>query len=128
MRANRGKNTGPELALRRSLHRRGLRYLVNANPLGEGRTTADVVFPRDQVAVFVDGCFWHGCPEHHRPATRNAEFWDEKISGNRTRDTQTTEKLIAAGWTVIRFWEHNDPVQAAEKIERLIRQMRTGPD
>jgi DNA mismatch endonuclease Vsr len=127
MRANRGKNTGPELALRGCLHRRGLRYLVNANPLDEGRTTADVVFPRDQVAVFLDGCFWHGCPEHYRPATRNADFWDKKISGNRTRDTRTTEKLMAAGWTVVRIWEHDDPVQAAENIERLIRGLRAGP-
>ena len=127
MRANRGRDTGPELALRRSLHSRGLRYLVNAKPMGEGRATADVVFPRDQVAIFVDGCFWHGCPDHHRPATRNADFWREKIDTNRVRDTQTNEKLAAAGWIVVRVWEHDDPVQAAERIDHLIKELRTHP-
>ncbi|MFD0272680.1 very short patch repair endonuclease [Kitasatospora sp. NPDC059646] len=125
MRANRGKDTGPELALRSLLYNRGLRYRVNARPLAEIRRSADLVFPRDKVAVFVDGCFWHGCPEHYRPATRNADFWREKIEGNRARDAETTEKLSAAGWTVIRVWEHEDPAAAAERVDQWLRQLRS---
>jgi DNA mismatch endonuclease (patch repair protein) len=125
MRANRGKDTGPELALRRLLHQRGLRYRVNARPLADIRRKADVVFPSDSVAVFVDGCFWHGCPEHYRPATKNSDFWNEKIAANRARDAETSEKLLAAGWTVIRVWEHDDPAAAVEQIDQLIRRLRT---
>ncbi|MEV7218080.1 very short patch repair endonuclease [Kitasatospora cineracea] len=125
MRANRGKDTGPELALRSLLYSRGLRYRVNARPLAEIRRSADLVFPRDKVAVFVDGCFWHGCPEHYRPATRNADFWREKIEGNRARDADTSAKLSAAGWAVIRIWEHEDPATAAERVDLLIRRLRT---
>ncbi|MFF5925764.1 very short patch repair endonuclease [Streptomyces hydrogenans] len=124
MRANRGKDTGPELALRRLLHQRGLRYRVNARPLAELSRKADLVFPGDRLAVFVDGCFWHGCPEHYRPATKNAEFWDEKIATNRSRDAETTEKLLAAGWTVVRVWEHDDAAVAADHIEQRIRRLR----
>lgn len=121
MRANRGRDTHPELALRRLLHQRGLRYRVNARPLPKIRRTADVVFPRYRVAVFVDGCFWHGCPQHYRPASRNAKFWQEKIEGNRKRDIDTDEKLTTAGWIVVRVWEHDDPGDAADHIEELIK-------
>jgi DNA mismatch endonuclease Vsr len=125
MRANRGKDTGPELALRRLLYQRGLRYRVNARPLVEIRRKADLLFPGDRVAVFVDGCFWHGCPDHYRPAVKNADFWRQKINGNRARDAETNEKLLAAGWRVIRVWEHEDPARAADEIERLLRLGRT---
>lgn len=125
MRGNRGKDTEPELALRKLLYQRGLRYRVNAQPLAEIRRKADVVFPADRVAVFVDGCFWHGCPEHYRPATRNAEFWREKIEGNRARDVETSEQLLAAGWMVIRIWEHEDPAIAADEVGHLIRRLRS---
>lgn len=124
MRANRGKDTGPELALRRLLYQRGLRYRVNARPLAEIRRKADLVFPGDHVAVFVDGCFWHGCPDHYRPAVKNADFWREKIDANRARDAETNEKLLAAGWRVIRVWEHEDPARAADEIEQLLRRWR----
>lgn len=124
MRANRGKDTRPELALRKLLFRRGLRYRVNAKPLVEIRRTADVVFPGDRVAVFVDGCFWHGCPEHYRPAVKKTDFWREKIDGNRSRDVETNEMLLAAGWRVIRVWEHEDPGSAAERVEREVRDAR----
>ncbi|MGW2161633.1 very short patch repair endonuclease [Nonomuraea sp. NPDC001699] len=126
MRGNRGKDTEPELALRKKLYQSGLRYRVNAQPLSEIRRKADVVFPADRVAVFVDGCFWHGCPEHYRPATRNADFWREKIQGNKARDTETTERLAAAGWTVIRIWEHEDPAAAADMVGHVIEQLRSG--
>ncbi|MET9083404.1 very short patch repair endonuclease [Streptomyces sp. NPDC004237] len=124
MRANRGKNTGPELALRRLLHQRGLRYRVDARPLAGFARRADLVFPGAKLAIFVDGCFWHGCQEHYRPATKNAEFWNEKIATNRSRDVDTTERLLEAGWTVVRVWEHDDVAVAAEQIEQLLRRLR----
>ena len=121
MRGNRSKNTTPEMKLRSLLHRRGLRYRVDAPPTPERRRRADVVFPRERVAVFVDGCFWHGCSEHYRPSTRNIAFWEEKLATNRSRDAQTNEALDAAGWTVIRVWEHEDMSEAADKIEAAVR-------
>ncbi|MFI6170079.1 very short patch repair endonuclease [Nocardia sp. NPDC051052] len=124
MRANRHKDTEPELVLRRMLYRRGLRYRVDTKPLAEIRRKADVVFPRDRVAVFMDGCFWHGCQEHHRPAVKNADFWHDKIEANRVRDTETNDRLRSAGWTVVRVWEHDDPRSAAEQIDQLIRRLR----
>ncbi|MGW5043875.1 very short patch repair endonuclease [Streptomyces griseoluteus] len=114
--ANRGRDTKPELLLRSVLHRRGLRYRVNAQPLPELRRTADVVFSKARVAVFVDGCYWHGCPDHYRPATKRAEFWDGKIRSNKARDEETNHRLRESGWTVIRVWEHEDPNSAADKI------------
>ncbi|MBM7775982.1 DNA mismatch endonuclease (patch repair protein) [Actinokineospora baliensis] len=122
MRGNRGRDTAPELALRALLHRRGLRYRVSARPLADSRRTADVVFPKARVAVFVDGCFWHGCPEHHRPASVNSAFWRNKIEGNRARDEDTTSVLEAAGWKVIRAWEHDDPAVTAHQVETVVRQ------
>ncbi|MHC6627470.1 very short patch repair endonuclease [Streptomyces globosus] len=122
MRGNRGKDTGPELRLRSLVHREGLRYRVSAQPLPDLRRTADLVFTKARVAVFVDGCFWHGCPEHHRPAkTRNPEFWRDKIEVNRSRDEETNRRLSEAGWTVIRIWEHEDPVDAAQRVIALVR-------
>ena len=121
MRGNRSKNTTPEMKLRSMLHRRGLRYRVDAPPTPGTRRRADVVFPRERVAVFVDGCFWHGCPEHYRPSTRNIAFWEEKLATNRSRDAQTNEALVAAGWTVIRVWEHEDMSEAADRIEAAVR-------
>lgn len=124
MRANRSKDTGPEMALRRMLHQRSLRYRVDTQPLPNLRRRADVVFPADRVAVFVDGCFWHGCPEHYRPSTRNAQFWHEKIDANRARDLDTNKRLEEAGWTVIRIWEHESADECAERIASLLRERR----
>ncbi len=121
MRGNRSKNTTPEMKLRSLLHRRGLRYRVDAPPTPGIRRRADVVFSRERIAVFVDGCFWHGCPEHYRPTTKNVAFWAEKLATNRSRDTQTNEALAAAGWTVIRVWEHEDLSGAADRIEAAVR-------
>ncbi|WP_435590827.1 very short patch repair endonuclease [Nocardia sp. bgisy118] len=124
MRANRRRDTAPELALRRRLYSRGLRYRVDVRPLAQLGRTADIVFAADRVAVFVDGCFWHGCPLHHRPATKNSAFWVQKIQSNQSRDRDTSSKLIDAGWTVIRVWEHEDPTDAAARIEGTIRRLR----
>jgi DNA mismatch endonuclease (patch repair protein) len=124
MRANRGKDTGPELTLRRLLYQRGLRYRLDARPIPEIRRRADLVFPSVHLAVFVDGCFWHGCPEHYRPATKNAEFWRDKIQGNRDRDRETNEVLGKAGWTVIRVWEHEDAEAAAGLVAETVQALR----
>ncbi|OXM49347.1 very short patch repair endonuclease [Amycolatopsis alba DSM 44262] len=121
MRGNRSRDTEPELALRRLLHRRGLRYRVSARPIVGSRRTADILFPKAKVAVFVDGCFWHGCPEHHRPSSVNSTFWRDKIEQNRKRDADTTAQLNTAGWTVIRAWEHEDPATTADLVEAAVR-------
>ena len=122
MSKQRSRDTGPERLLRATLHRRGLRYFVHRRPLPEMRREADVVFPRLRVAVFVDGCFWHGCPDHGTKPRRNAEYWETKIARNRARDVDTDTRLKAAGWTTVRIWEHEEPDEAANRIEQLIRQ------
>lgn len=115
------KHTAPELVLRKALFRRGLRYRVNARPLADLRREADVLFIKSKVAVFLDGCFWHGCPQHARPTKSNTRWWAEKIAKNRTRDDETTRVLEAAGWAVIRVWEHEEPEKAAERVEGIVR-------
>ncbi|MFJ7127468.1 very short patch repair endonuclease [Streptomyces sp. NPDC098101] len=125
MTANKGKDTKPELMLRSALHRRGLRYRVGVRPLAELRRTADVVFPRAKVAVFVDGCFWHGCPDHYRPAKKSGEEWSQKIKDNRDRDASTTLALRNQGWTVLRFWEHEDLELAAEEVRVVVEDRRS---
>ena len=125
MRGNKGKDTRPELAVRSAAHALGLRYRVGVSPLPGLRRTADLVFPRAKVAVFVDGCFWHGCPEHHRPARRNAEFWTAKINGNIARDADTDTRLRNAGWAVVRVWEHELPAAAAGKISAAVQGHQT---
>ncbi|MFI6334807.1 very short patch repair endonuclease [Streptomyces sp. NPDC050535] len=121
MKGNRGKDTKPELRLRSLLYAEGLRYRVSVRPLPELRRTADLVFIKSRIAVFVDGCYWHGCPEHYRPASRNADFWTEKINGNRERDIETNHLLSQAGWTVIRIWEHEDPAEASQRVIQAVR-------
>jgi len=121
MQGNKGRDTRPELAVRSAVHALGLRYRVGVSPLQGVRRTADLVFPRAKVAVFVDGCFWHGCPEHHRPARSNPEFWSTKIEGNMARDADTDARLHAAGWAVVRIWEHEPPAVAASKVSAIIR-------
>jgi DNA mismatch endonuclease (patch repair protein) len=115
--------TSPELALRRELHRRGLRFRVNFSPdvAGLGRRRADVVFTRRRVAVFVDGCFWHSCPAHATSPKANETWWAEKLAGNVARDRDTDARLAAAGWTVVRVWEHESATEAAERVERVVR-------
>ncbi len=121
MRANRGRDTGPELAVRRLVHAAGLRYRVSARPLPDLRRTADLVFTRRRIAVFIDGCFWHGCPEHHTRARTNADYWAEKVRANRERDADTDRRLVRAGWTVLRIWEHEGADAAAQRIVAAVR-------
>lgn len=120
MQRNRGRDTAPELAVRRAVHARGLRYFVNRRPLETLRRTADLVFPRARVAVFIDGCYWHGCPEHHTTAKANAEFWAAKVATNRARDADTDQALEANGWTILRIWEHTPAEEAASLIEQVV--------
>ena len=121
MRGNRSRDTKPELALRRELHARGMRYFVNRRPIPDLRRTADLVFPRVRVAVFVDGCFWHGCPLHHTIAHSNASYWAQKVEANRTRDADTAKRLQAAGWLPLRIWEHTTASDAADLVEQTVR-------
>jgi DNA mismatch endonuclease (patch repair protein) len=118
--ANRSRDTGPELRLRRELHARGLRYRVAARPVPELRFTADIVFRPARVAVFVDGCFWHSCPDHGTKPTTNGAYWSHKLQRNRERDVQTDQLLSEAGWLVIRVWEHEDPLVAASRIVAVV--------
>ncbi len=121
MRGNRSRDTSPELRVRSLVHRRGLRYRVAQRPIPTLRRTADLVFRRAKVAVNVDGCFWHGCEQHYKEPKTNTEYWRSKIEGNRRRDRETDELLAAEGWQVLRFWEHEDPQDVAEAIERSVR-------
>src|SRR3954468_15059916 len=111
MRANRRRDTGPELRTRRRLHAMGFRFRVDY-PISTAHSRAirpDIVFTRARVVVFIDGCFWHGCPDHgRREAIRNGEYWGPKIQRNRERDAEHTGHLHGAGWRVLRFWEHED--------------------
>ncbi|WP_234754207.1 very short patch repair endonuclease [Arthrobacter ramosus] len=112
----RGRDTKPEIALRRALRGLGLGYRVGMRPLPDVRRTGDVVFPAPKVVVMVDGCFWHGCPEHYRPSTQRAAFWGQKVEQNINRDLDTNRILESRGWLVIRVWEHEEPIEAARKI------------
>lgn len=125
MRANKARDTKPELALRSALHALGLRYRVGVRPDLDLRRTADVTFRKERIAVFVDGCFWHGCVEHYRPSTGgNSQFWADKVSSNRRRDAETTRHLEERGWTVIRVWEHEDAAAAARKVHSVVTRAR----
>lgn len=118
MRGNKRADTKPEVAVRTELHRRGLRFRKDyLLPVREARgVRADIVFTRVRVAVFIDGCFWHGCPEHGRAPRRNTGYWGPKLVRNRNRDQLVTERLVEDGWRVIRLWEHISPTEAAGLI------------
>lgn len=126
MQSNRGRDTAPELRLRSRLHALGLRYFVNRRPVKAVRRTADIVFPRLRIAVFVDGCFWHSCPVHGTSPATNSLFWIGKLERTEERDRETDAILGAAGWTVVRIWEHEDPEVAAAKIAELTTAVRSG--
>lgn len=118
MRAVRNRDTRQELQLRRALRAaRLIGYRVNsAGVLGR----PDVTFTRWRVAVFVDGCFWHGCPLCYRPPASNVEFWSQKLAQNRSRDQEVTSNLVASGWTVLRFWEH----EISDDLDGCLTQIR----
>ena len=120
MQRNRGRDTSPELAVRQLLHAAGLRYRVDFAPLG-GRRRADIVFTRKRIAVYIDGCFWHGCPIHATRPKANADYWGPKLDRNIERDLETTASLELAGWAVLRFWEHQASAAVAEAISKAVR-------
>ncbi|WP_275629624.1 very short patch repair endonuclease [Pseudomonas sp. 273] len=115
MKRVRTKDTAPELALRKLLFSVGLRYRIHYKPksVALGRSNIDIAFPRARLAVFVDGCFWHGCPDHGTIPKANGDWWAEKLQSNRARDERVTAVLHAAGWTVLRFWTHQSPESMA---------------
>lgn len=127
MQMQRTRDTGPELAVRTLLHAMGFRYRVDRAPLPKLRRRADIVFGPAKVAVFIDGCFWHGCPEHGRRETQaNPAYWSGKIARNRDRDADTDSRLVDEGWVSVRIWEHESPQEAAERIAATVRQRRFG--
>jgi DNA mismatch endonuclease (patch repair protein) len=118
------RDTGPEVALRRELHARGLRFRKELGGL-PGRP--DIVFTRAQLAVFVDGCFWHRCPLHSTRPKTNAAWWEAKLDANVARDRRQDQQLTDAGWTVIRVWEHEPVDTAGDRIEAVWRTLRGEP-
>lgn len=124
MRATRQYDTACEMALRSRLHRKGLRYRLHKHVIPGTRRTVDIAFPKEKIAVFVDGCFWHGCPLHGTTPKTNTKWWREKIETNRQRDLDTNQKLHTIGWHVIRIWEHESPIKAAERIMRAVLKAR----
>jgi DNA mismatch endonuclease (patch repair protein) len=125
MTRQRRRDTKPEMAIRRLLHARGLRYRVDAALPGM-RRRSDLLFTSARVAVFVDGCFWHRCPIHGTQPKSNSAWWAEKINANVRRDRDTDRRLSDEGWTVIRVWEHEAPETAADRIAKTVVNGRTG--
>lgn len=112
-------DTSPEIALRQALHARRVRFRLHVPVPGMPRRKIDIAMTRRRIAVMVDGCFWHACPQHATHPQRNSAWWARKLADNVRRDRETTARLESAGWTVIRVWEHEDPEEAAERIIEL---------
>ena len=121
MSRQRRRDTNAEMTLRQLLHARGLRYRVNRALPGMPRRRADLTFPLQRVVVFVDGCFWHGCPEHQTKPKNNAAWWAAKLKRNIERDGETDAHMGELGWAVVRVWEHEDPECAADRVEAAVR-------
>lgn len=125
--ANRSRDTRPEIELRSALHRLGLRFRKDHRVRIPPRAVrVDIAFPRDRLAVLVDGCFWHGCPDHMTWPKANGDWWRQKIGLNQRRDRQTDERLRAAGWSVVRIWEHEPIDDAAAAVAETLAGLRGG--
>jgi DNA mismatch endonuclease (patch repair protein) len=128
--ANRRRDTRAELLIRSAIHRRGMRYrtayLIRCS--NGIRVRPDVVFTRQRIVVFVDGCFWHGCPEHGTAPVRNQAYWKPKLEANTARDRRVDHALAADGWHVERVWEHESPAEAAERVASIIHRSRRAED
>jgi DNA mismatch endonuclease (patch repair protein) len=122
MKKVRVRDTGPEMAVRRLLFASGMRYRVNFRPKEPdiGRSSVDIAFPGKRLAIFVDGCFWHGCPEHGELPRANREWWERKFAENRERDARLTGQLEKGGWRVLRFWAHESPEEAFARIQDVL--------
>ncbi|WP_024286695.1 very short patch repair endonuclease [Cellulomonas sp. KRMCY2] len=116
MSALRRRDNEGELAVRRLLYAAGYRYRVAYPVPGHARRTIDIALTRRKVAVFIDGCFWHGCPRHGTRPRSNAEWWSVKLAANQARDQDTTSQLLDAGWSVVRAWEHEDPAVVVRRV------------
>ena len=116
MQSNRPRNTLPEITLRSALHRSGLRFRKHVRPLAALRCEVDIAFPKQKLAVFVDGCWWHSCPQHGMIPKTNVDFWTQKLQRTQERDLRNTLVLEASGWSVLRVWEHLGPEDAVKKI------------
>lgn len=122
MTAQKQTDTKPERLLRKALHARGLRFQIEKAPVASLQRRADVVFAKARVAVFVHGCFWHGCSTHARPTKSNTKWWADKIAKNKRRDAETALALAAAGWRYVEVWEHEQPTEAADRVEAIVRE------
>jgi DNA mismatch endonuclease (patch repair protein) len=121
----RRRDTAPEIALRRELHARGRRFLVDWPLPGLNRRRCDLAFTRRRVVIFVDGCFWHGCPTHGSTPISNQVWWTEKLRRNAERDRDTDHYMRSLGWTVLRFWEHEDARGTANVVEAALETSQT---
>jgi DNA mismatch endonuclease (patch repair protein) len=122
MQSNRGRDTGPEIALRSALHQLGLRFRKNLliRTASGVKVRPDVVFTKARVAIFVDGCFWHCCPDHATTPRRNGKFWRAKLQANVNRDRRVDQALSADGWQLLRVWEHESPIVAAASVKAML--------
>lgn len=127
MRQAKTSGTAAELLVRKLLFSAGLRYRIQYRVSGLGRRTIDVAFPRERLAIFIDGCFWHGCALHRTVPKSNRTWWRRKLNENRARDRDTDARLAALGWQVLRFWEHDDPSEALTEIRRALPPARAMP-
>lgn len=117
------KDSKAERALRSALHKKGLRFRLHRRIEG---ITVDIVFPGSRVAVFVDGCFWHGCPKHATYPKTNQDYWLPKLAENKERDERQTKRLQESGWKVIRLWEHDCLPPAPRVVARIMEACRKG--
>jgi len=124
MQSNTSTGTAPEVRLRSALHRAGFRFRKNVRPIAEVRCTADVVFPRERVAVFIDGCFWHSCPDHGTLPKTNGEWWRAKLAKTVERDASNRLALENSGWTVLRVWEHEQLDRAVAVVSKAVNASR----
>lgn len=125
MSRQRSKNTGPELRVRSALHAHGVRFRVDVRLEDDLRTRADLAWRRLRLAVFIDGCFWHGCPIHATRPTANGIWWAAKLDANAERDLRIVDALTKRGWTVRRYWEHEEPGVIAEDIQGVLGRLRS---
>jgi DNA mismatch endonuclease (patch repair protein) len=124
MSKQRRRDTQAELLVRQLLHARGIRFRVDAQPEPDYRCKADIMWKALHLIVFIDGCFWHGCPEHATRPRANREWWAQKLDANIQRDRRTDAVLAARGWTVLRFWEHEKPAAVADVICSQLTELR----
>ena len=120
MEAAKPKGTLPEIKLQSALEQVGVLFEVDVKPIDNLQRRADILIRDERIAIFVDGCFWHGCPIHGTQAKANAKFWADKINRNKERDLDTNRRLAEDGWTVLRIWEHEDPKQISNQVVELI--------